>query len=92
VLTLDVDSLAYGGKESRGETGTVVFVAGGLPGDRVKAEVTRAKRGYAEASAIEVVRQSPIAFHLAAITEASPPAPPGRASRTPSSSAISGSR
>ena len=59
LLTLDVESLAYGGKGVARRNGFVVFVAGGLPGDRVIAEVTKAKRGYAEAQAREVVRESP---------------------------------
>src|SRR4051812_20433672 len=58
-LTLDVESLAYGGKGIARRNGYVVFVAGALPGDRVQAEVIKAKRGYAEASALEVVRESP---------------------------------
>jgi 23S rRNA (uracil1939-C5)-methyltransferase len=59
LLTLDVESLAYGGKGIARRNGYVVFVAGGLPGDRVRAEVTKAKRGYAEASALELLRESP---------------------------------
>src|SRR5260370_39084562 len=58
-LTLDVESLAYGGKGVARRNGYVVFVAGALPGDRVTAEVTKAKRGYAEASTREIVRESP---------------------------------
>jgi 23S rRNA (uracil1939-C5)-methyltransferase len=59
LLTLDVESLAYGGKGIARRNGYVVFVAGALPGDRVRAEVTKAKRGYAEASALELIRESP---------------------------------
>jgi 23S rRNA (uracil1939-C5)-methyltransferase len=59
LLTLDVESLAYGGKGIARRNGYVVFVAGALPGDRVTAEVTRAKRGYAEASTREILRASP---------------------------------
>ncbi|MFL5907573.1 MAG: 23S rRNA (uracil(1939)-C(5))-methyltransferase RlmD [Solirubrobacterales bacterium] len=59
LLTLDVESLAYGGKGIARRNGYVVFVAGALPGDRVTAEVTRAKRGYAEASTKEILRESP---------------------------------
>jgi 23S rRNA (uracil1939-C5)-methyltransferase len=59
LLTLDVESLAYGGKGIARRNGYVVFVAGALPGDRVRAEVTKAKRGYAEASAVDLVRESP---------------------------------
>jgi 23S rRNA (uracil1939-C5)-methyltransferase len=59
LLTLDVESLAYGGKGVARRNGYVVFVAGALPGDRVNAEITKAKRGYAEAQAREIVRESP---------------------------------
>ena len=59
LLDLDVESLAYGGKGIARRNGYVVFVAGALPGDRVRAEVTRAKRGYAEATAEEILRPSP---------------------------------
>src|SRR4051812_19934853 len=58
LLTLDVDSLAYGGKGVARRNGYVVFVSGALPGDRVTAEVTKAKRGYAEASTRKIVRES----------------------------------
>jgi 23S rRNA (uracil1939-C5)-methyltransferase len=58
LLTLDVESLAYGGKGVARRNGYVVFVSGALPGDRVTAEVTRAKKGYAEASTREIVRES----------------------------------
>src|SRR4029453_11360571 len=37
----------------------VVFVAGAVPGDRVRAEVGKAKKAYAEARAIEIVEPSP---------------------------------
>jgi 23S rRNA (uracil1939-C5)-methyltransferase len=59
LLTLDVESLAYGGKGVARRNGYVVFVSGALPGDRVTAEVTRAKKHYAEASTREIVRESP---------------------------------
>jgi 23S rRNA (uracil1939-C5)-methyltransferase len=39
--------------------GYVVFVAGAVPGDRVRAEVGKAKKAYAEARAIEIVEPSP---------------------------------
>jgi 23S rRNA (uracil1939-C5)-methyltransferase len=59
LLTLDVESLAYGGRGVARRNGYVVFVSGALPGDRVTAEITKAKRGYAEASVREIVRESP---------------------------------
>jgi 23S rRNA (uracil1939-C5)-methyltransferase len=58
-LLLEIDSLAYGGKGIARRNGYVVFVTGALPGDRVMAEVTRAKRGYAEARTVKIVKPSP---------------------------------
>jgi 23S rRNA (uracil1939-C5)-methyltransferase len=57
-LELEVESLAQGGRGVARANGYVVFVAGGLPGDRVRARLVKAKRHYAEASAIELVRPS----------------------------------
>jgi 23S rRNA (uracil1939-C5)-methyltransferase len=57
-LELEIDSLAYGGRGVARANGYVVFVAGGLPGDRVRARLDKAKRGYAEGSAIELLRPS----------------------------------
>ena len=59
LLTLDIDSLAYGGRGVARRDGYVVFVAGGLPGDQVRAEVTKAKRQFAEAQTVELLRSSP---------------------------------
>ena len=66
VLELRVDALAHGGNGvarlesgSDGRGGYVVFVSGGVPGDRVRAVVTKRKRGYAEARALEVLEPSP---------------------------------
>jgi 23S rRNA (uracil1939-C5)-methyltransferase len=58
-LELDVESLAYGGNGVARVDGYVVFVRRGLPGDRVRARVTKVKRGYAEALATDVVRAGP---------------------------------
>ncbi len=58
-LELVVDRLAYGGKGVARLDGYVVFVAGGLPGDRVLARVEKSKRAYAEARAVEVLQPSP---------------------------------
>jgi 23S rRNA (uracil1939-C5)-methyltransferase len=59
LLELEVEGLAYGGKGIARRDGYVVFVSDALPGDRVRAEVTKAKRGYAEANATELLRASP---------------------------------
>jgi 23S rRNA (uracil1939-C5)-methyltransferase len=59
IVELSVDSLAYGGNGVARLDGFVVFVRRGLPGDRVSARVTKVKRGFAEALAIEVLEPSP---------------------------------
>ncbi len=65
-IELSVEALAYGGngiarlatgEDDRG--GYVVFVGGAVPGDRVRAVVTKRKRGYAEARTLEVLEPSP---------------------------------
>ena len=55
VLTLDVEDVALGGKALARVDGRVVFVDRGLPGDRVRARVTKTNARYAEArfSALE---------------------------------------
>ena len=47
-LELRIDSLAYGGSGVGRHEGFVVFVRGGLPGDRVVTRITKVKRGFAE--------------------------------------------
>src|SRR3954452_4367117 len=59
VLELTIDTLAHGGNGVARLEGYVVFVAGAVPGDRVRAEVGKAKKAYAEARAIEIVEPSP---------------------------------
>jgi 23S rRNA (uracil1939-C5)-methyltransferase len=55
-LELEIESLAFGGRGVARSGGYVVFVAGALPGDRVLAEVTKSKRRFAEARAVELLR------------------------------------
>jgi len=57
-LELQIDSLAYGGNGVGRVNGFVVFVRGGVPGDRVRAQVTKVKRGFAEATAQAVLDPS----------------------------------
>jgi 23S rRNA (uracil1939-C5)-methyltransferase len=59
VLELTVDSLAHGGNGVARLDGYVVFVAGAVPGDRVRAVVGKAKKAYAEARTVDVVEPSP---------------------------------
>jgi 23S rRNA (uracil1939-C5)-methyltransferase len=58
-LELTVDSLAYGGNGVARLNGFVVFVRRGLPGDRVRARVTKVKRNHAEALATEILEPGP---------------------------------
>ena len=58
-LELSIDALAYGGAGVARLDGYVVFVQGAVPGDRVRARVTKRKRAYAEARTLEVVEPSP---------------------------------
>ncbi len=58
-LELTIDTLAFGGAGVARLDGYVVFVAGGMPGDRVRAVVGKSKRAYAEARAVEVLAPSP---------------------------------
>jgi 23S rRNA (uracil1939-C5)-methyltransferase len=55
-LVLDVDTLAYGGRGVARSNGYVVFVSGALPGDRVRARLTKSKRAFAEARAVKLIR------------------------------------
>src|SRR4249920_4066255 len=58
-LDLTIDSLAYGGRGVARHGELVVFVARALPGDRVRARVTKFKRRYAEAQAVELLEPGP---------------------------------
>ncbi|TML84899.1 MAG: 23S rRNA (uracil(1939)-C(5))-methyltransferase RlmD [Actinobacteria bacterium] len=58
-LELTIESLAYGGNGVARLNGFVVFVRRGLPGDTVRARVTKVKRNHAEALATEIVRPGP---------------------------------
>jgi 23S rRNA (uracil1939-C5)-methyltransferase len=58
-LELHVDSLAFGGNGVARLNGFVVFVRRGLPGDVVRARVTKVKKNHAEALATEVLVPGP---------------------------------
>ena len=58
-LDLRIDNLAYGGAGVGRLGGYVVFVRDAVPGDRVRAVVTKRKRAYAEARTVEVLEPSP---------------------------------
>ena len=58
-LELTIDSLAYGGNGVARLDGFVVFVRRGLPGDTVRARVTKVQRRHAEAVTTEVIVAGP---------------------------------
>jgi 23S rRNA (uracil1939-C5)-methyltransferase len=60
-LELRIDSLAFGGEgvARLGDGGYVVFVAGAIPGDLVRAVVHKRKRSYAHARTLEVLEPGP---------------------------------
>jgi 23S rRNA (uracil1939-C5)-methyltransferase len=58
-LELTIDSFAQGGNGVARLEGYVLFVQGAVPGDRVRAVVTKSKRDYGEARTVEVLEPSP---------------------------------
>jgi 23S rRNA (uracil1939-C5)-methyltransferase len=58
-LELRIDRLAHGGAGVARSEGYVVFVRGAVPGDLVRARITRSKRSFGEADSIELIAPSP---------------------------------
>jgi 23S rRNA (uracil1939-C5)-methyltransferase len=58
-LELRIDTLATGGRGVARHEGLVVFVGGALPGDRVRARITKVKRRHAEGVAVERLELGP---------------------------------
>ncbi len=59
LLELRIEGIAQGGAGVARAEGFVVFVEGAIPGDRVRAEVTKSKRHYAHARAVEILEPGP---------------------------------
>lgn len=57
-LELAIEKFADRGKSLARLGGRVVFVAGAVPGDRVRAVITKSKKSYAEARLVEVIQPS----------------------------------
>ena len=53
IIDLDITSLAYGGMGVSHYNDIVVFVKGGIPGERVKGRIYKKKRNYYEADIVE---------------------------------------
>src|SRR3954452_25609198 len=59
LVEVTIDTLAHGGAGVGRLDGYVLFVRDAIPGDRVRAQITKRKRAYAEARAVELVEPSP---------------------------------
>ena len=59
LLELEVHDLAFGGAGVARHDGYVVFCRDSAPGDRVRARVVKARRRFAEADLVEVLRPGP---------------------------------
>jgi 23S rRNA (uracil1939-C5)-methyltransferase len=60
LLDLTLEKFADRGKSLARLDGYVVFVAGAVPGDRVRARVVKRKKSFAEARLLEVLEPSPL--------------------------------
>jgi len=58
-VELDIASVVYRGSGLARLDGLVIFVPGCAPGERVRAEITRVRKNYAEARLLEVLTPSP---------------------------------
>ena len=59
IVEVEIESLAFGGKGVAHVNGFTIFIEHGLPGQKVKATITRKKQNYAEARVIETINHSP---------------------------------
>ncbi|MTI59722.1 MAG: 23S rRNA (uracil(1939)-C(5))-methyltransferase RlmD [Firmicutes bacterium] len=55
IIELRIDNLAHGGDCVAHYQGLAVFLAGGIPGEKVKARVTLSKKNYARANIVEII-------------------------------------
>ena len=60
-MSIDVEltDLAYGGDAVGRYEGRVLFVPGGIPGERVRVEIVEERRGHARAELLEILRPAP---------------------------------
>ncbi len=58
IIELEIIDLAFGGASVAKVDGLVVLVKGGIPGDVVKAEITKKKSNFAEAKVIQIMKES----------------------------------
>jgi 23S rRNA (uracil1939-C5)-methyltransferase len=60
ILDIEISNIAFGGKGIGYRGSYVVFVGDTIPGDLVRARITRRKQNYAEARLVEIIRPSDI--------------------------------
>ena len=58
IIEVEIDRVAYGGQGVARVDGFVVFVRGAIPGDTVRALLTKKKKDFAEARVLEVIAPS----------------------------------
>ena len=60
-MSIDVEltDLAYGGDAVGRYEGRVLFVPGGIPGERVQVDIVEERRGHARATLLEILRPAP---------------------------------
>ena len=87
LLEVEIDSLAFGGRGVARADGLVVFVSGALPGDRVRAEITKGEEALRRGAhgRAAAARRRPRRRPLRPRAASPAPAPPGRASPTSAS-------
>ncbi len=66
-LELQIESLAYGGMGLARKDDFVIFVKGGIPGQKVIARIYKKKKGYAEARVQQILTESPHAVEAPCI-------------------------
>jgi 23S rRNA (uracil1939-C5)-methyltransferase len=58
-IEVELTDLAYGGDAVGRYEGRVLFVPGGIPGERVHVEIIEERRGHARAELLEILRPAP---------------------------------
>ncbi len=62
ILTIQLDNLAYGGETVGRINNFAIFVPGGIPGEKVKIEVSEVKKRYGRGKLLEII--SPSAYRI----------------------------
>src|SRR5258708_28075827 len=58
-IEVELTDLAYGGDAVGRYEGRVLFVPGGIPGERVRVEIVEERRGHARAEFFKMLRPAP---------------------------------